>query len=118
QVVPLKRAGILEEVPRHPVVLAGRGDVLHQLAEVAAVELQAAFAGRADETDGEPLVVRHGDDRRLAVSGEALDTDLLSVHGFVRLEVVERPAGPPRPGAERAPIVELARLALVAQADD
>src|SRR2546423_156653 len=78
----------------------------------------AAGVGRADETDGEPLVVRHSDDRRLTVSGEALDADLLRVHGFIRLEVVERPAGAPRPGPERAPIVELARLALVAQPDD
>ena len=96
----------------------GAGDVLDQLAEVAAVQLRAALARGADEGDGEALVVGHRDERRLAVARVALDPDLLRVHGLVGLEVVERAARAPRPGAQRAPVVRLARLALVAQADD
>src|SRR5262249_28628652 len=48
----------------------------------------------------------------------ALDAHLLGVHGLVGFEIIEGPAGAPRPGAQCAPIVHLAGLALVAQADD
>ena len=41
QVVPGERPGVLQIVARHPVIFARRGDVLDQLAEVAAVELGA-----------------------------------------------------------------------------
>ena len=68
QVVPLERAGVLEEVAGHPVVLAGAGHVLHQFAEIAAVQLGAAFARGADEADGETLVVRHRHNGGLAVA--------------------------------------------------
>ena len=44
--------------------------------------------------------------------------DALGVDGLVGLEVIERAARAPRPGAQRAPVVRLARLALVRQADD
>ena len=44
---------VLQEVAGHPVVFAGAGQVLDRLAEVAAVQLGAAFAGRADEHHGE-----------------------------------------------------------------
>src|SRR5207244_324321 len=44
--------------------------------------------------------------------------DLLGVHGLVGLEIVQRPAGAPRPGTQRAPVVGHARLALVVQTDD
>ena len=118
QVVAVSGPRILEEVAGHPVVFARAGDVLHQLAEVAAVELGAALAGGADEADGEPRVVGHRDERRLAVAREPLDADLLGVDGFVGLEIVEGAAGSPGPGPQRAPVVELAGLALVAQADD
>src|SRR5213075_796216 len=85
----------------HPVVFAGAGEALDGLAEVAAVQLGAALAGRADQYDREPLVVRHRDQG-----------------GLVRLEVVQPAGRAPRPGPQGAPVVRLARLALVAQADD
>src|SRR5215213_7816032 len=44
--------------------------------------------------------------------------DPLGVHGPVRLQVVQPAGRPPRPGPQRAPVVRLARLALVDQADD
>src|SRR5207249_5778759 len=68
QVVRGQRSRILDEVARHPMVLAGAGDVLDELSEVPAVQLGPALAGRGDEGDGEPWVVRHGDEGGLPVS--------------------------------------------------
>src|SRR5204862_2719960 len=113
-----ERAAVLDEIAGHPVVYAGPGEVLDPLAEVSTVQLRPALTRRADQADREARVVRHRHQRRLAVAREALDTDLLRVHRLVGLEVVERPARAPRPGAQRPPVVRLARLALVAQADD
>src|SRR5271165_627461 len=48
----------------------------------------------------------------------ALDADLAGVNGLVGLKIIESAAGSPGPGTQRAPVVGLARLALVAQADD
>ena len=44
QVVRRERAGVFQKIPGHPVILAGTGDVLHQLAEIAAAQLRATFA--------------------------------------------------------------------------
>ena len=82
------------------------------------MQLGAAFAGGADIGDGEARIVGHGDERCLAVAGVAFDADLFGVHGLVGFEIIERAAGAPGPGAQRAPIVGLARLAFVDQADD
>ena len=57
------------------------GQVLDGLAEVAAVQLGAAFAGRADQHDREARVERHRDERRLAVARDAFDADALRVDG-------------------------------------
>src|SRR5207248_1206543 len=78
----------------------------------------AAFAGGADEADGEALVVRHRHDGRLAVARQPFDADAPGVHGLVGLEIVEGAAGAPGPGPQRPPVVRLPRPALVAQADD
>src|SRR5215472_17200686 len=48
----------------------------------------------------------------------AFESDSFGVHGFVGLEVIESAACAPRPGAQRSPIIQLARLSFVAQADD
>ena len=82
------------------------------------MQLHAAGAGRPDESDGEALVVGHRDDGGLAVSRQALEPDVLCVDRLVGFEVVERAAGAPGPGLERAPVVELSWLPLVDQADD
>ena len=97
------RRAVLEEVAGHPVVLAGTGEALDGLAPVAAVQLCAAFAGRADEHDGEALVERHRDERRLAVARHAFDADLLRVHGLLSLEVIERASTRPNPKRASAP---------------
>src|SRR5262249_11818975 len=96
------------------------GKVLHRLAKDMPVQLDAAFAGRADQPDRDPRIKRLGHNRGLAIAGEALDTHFLRVYPRVRvlLEVVYQPADAPRPGPQRAPIVRFSRLALIAQADD
>src|SRR4029453_11750893 len=96
----------------------GGGDVLDQLAEVAAVELRASRTGRSDEANSEPLVIGHRDDRRFPIAGETCDTDLFGINGFVGLEVIDGPAGAPRPRAERAPVLDFTRLPFVAQTND
>ena len=57
-------------------------------------------------------------ERRLAVARDAFDADALGVDGRIGLEIVEPAGRAPGPGAQRAPIVGLSRLALVGQADD
>ena len=109
---------VLQEVAGHPVVFAGAGQVLHGFAEIAAVQFGAAFAGGADEHDGEARVEGHGHQRGLAVARNALDADLLGVHGFVGFQIIQAARRAPGPGAQRAPVVRLARLAFVDQADD
>ena len=56
--------------------------------------------------------------RRLAAARMAHDADLLAVDVGIRLEIIQHPAIGPGPGAQHAPIIQLARLALVDQADD
>ena len=48
----------------------------------------------------------------------AFDADVLGVHGLVGFEIIHGAVGAPRPGAQRAPIVGFARLALVDQTDN
>ena len=90
----VERAVVLEEVAGHPVVFAGAGDVFHLFAAIAAIDFRAAFAGRADVGDGEARVVGHGDERRFAVARVAFDADLLGVHGFIGLEIIEARLAP------------------------
>ncbi len=82
------------------------------------MELGAALARRGHEGDREARLVGHRHERGLAEAREPLDADVLRVHGLVGLEVVERAARAPRPRAERSPVVRLARLTLVDEADD
>jgi len=48
----------------------------------------------------------------------AFDGDMVGVYIFVGLEVVEQAGAAPGPGAECAPVVKLARLAVVGEADN
>src|SRR5262245_26065990 len=100
------------------MVFAGAREVFYQLAEIAAAECRAALAGRADKADGEALVVGHRDQRGFAITRKPLDANMPGVHRFVGLEIIERATRAPRPGAQRSPVVGVARLAFVAQADD
>jgi hypothetical protein len=118
EVFGIERAVVLDEIAREPVVFAGASEIAHLLAEIAAVEFGAACSGRADVGDGETRVVGHGDQRGFAVARVAGDSDLPGIYRFIRFKIVEAATGSPCPGAERAPIVELARLAFVDEADN
>ena len=118
QVFGRLRSRVLEVVAGHPVVLAAAGHVLHLLAVVAAHDFRPALPARPDQPDGEPLVVGHRHDGRLAEPGQPLNAHLFGIDRLVRFQVVEGAAGPPRPSPQRAPVVRLARLPLVAQPDD
>ena len=97
------RRAVLQEVAGHPVVFAGAGEVLDRFAPIAAMQLRAAFAGGADQHDGEARVERHGDQRRLAVARDAFDADVLGVDGLIGLEIIEPARRAPRPGAQARP---------------
>ena len=84
----VQRSGVLQEIAGHPMVFIGRGDVLHRFSKIAAVQLQAALAGRADEGDGESLVVGHGDRGSFTVTGVAFDADAFGIHRFVSFEII------------------------------
>src|SRR6266568_8280384 len=118
QVSRSERPTVLQKISGHPMVSARASEVFHQLAENVAMKLGATFAGRADEADGEAPVVSHRHKRGFAVTRQAFDADLFSVHCLVGFEIVERTARAPRPRAQRAPVIRLARLAFVAKTDD
>src|SRR5215471_20285354 len=48
----------------------------------------------------------------------AFESDSFGVHGLVGFEVIESAACAPGPGSQRSPIIQLARLPFVTQADD
>ena len=109
---------VLHEVAGHPVVLARPGEAFNRFAEIAAMQLGPAFAGRTNQDDRKALVVRHRHQRGLAEPRHAFDPDLLRIDSLVGLQVVEPTRGTPRPGPKRAPIVRAAPLAFVDQPDD
>src|SRR4029078_3748806 len=113
-----RRCAVLQEVPGHPVILAGAGEILDGFAPVAAMELRAAFAGRSREDERESFVERHRHERRLSVSRHAFDADGLRADRAIALEIVERARCAPRPRAKSAPVVRVARLSVVHQTDD
>ncbi len=109
---------VFQEVAGHPVVFAGAGEALDGFAEIPAVQFRAAFARGADERHGEARLEGERDERGLAVARHAFDADLLRVHGGIGFKAVQSARRAPGPGAERTPVVRLARLALVDEADD
>src|SRR2546429_10002876 len=100
QIIPVEWACVFEKVTGHPVIFGGTGDILHQLAEVAAMKLRTAFARRADEANSEALVIRHRNERSFAVARESFDADLFGVNGFIGLEIIESAARAPSPYAQ------------------
>ena len=111
-------SAVLQEVAGHPVIFAGAGQILDRFAPVAAMQLGAAFARRADQHHREARVERHRHQRGFAVARDAFDADLFRIHGLVGFQIIEAARSAPAPGAQRAPIVGLARLAFVDQTDD
>src|ERR1019366_2660514 len=82
------------------------------------MNLHAAFARRTDARNCESRIVRHRERDSLAPARMAFDAHVLRVHRFIRLEIIQHAARAPGPRAQRAPIVHLARLTFVYQADD
>src|SRR5262249_32822649 len=78
----------------------------------------AAFAGRADERHREARIEGHGDQSGLAVARDAFDANVLRIHSFVRLQIIESARGAPRPRTQRAPVIGLASLPFVGQSND
>src|SRR5262249_33600216 len=109
---------VLQEVARHPVILAGAGEALDRLAPVASMELGSALARRPDEDGRESLIVGHRHERGLAETRDAFDPNLLRINRLICLEVVETPRRTPRPGAQRSPVIGMSRLSFVDEADD
>src|SRR5262249_18172257 len=104
---------VIQEVARHPVILAGAGEALDRLAPVASMELGSALARRPDEDGRESLIVGHRHERGLAETRDAFDPDLLRINRLICLEVVETPRRTPRPGAQRSPVIGMSRLSLL-----
>jgi hypothetical protein len=90
---------------------AAAGHVLPPLAEIAPHQLGAAGARARDVGIGEGVVERGGDEHALAEARMALERDALAVDPRVAREFLAQLARAPGPGAQRAPVVLLARPA-------
>src|SRR5579871_901118 len=118
QVIRCEWPRILDEISGHPVIFRGGGDVLHLLTKFTAKNFCSAFSRRSDETNRDARVVSHGDECGFSVTRKAFDANLLCVNGFVRFEIINRATRTPGPGSQNSPIIRLARLALIYEADD
>src|ERR1700723_3320647 len=118
KVSPVLGTGILDKVARHPVVLAGAGNVFDNLSPVTAMQLGPALARRTDIADSEALIVSHCHNGRLAVARVAGDAHLFCIDSLVGLEVIESAAGAPCPCAQSAPVIGLAVLSFVGETND
>ena len=118
QVVGRQRTGVFEKIAGEPVIFGGRSQIFHLLAEDAAEQLGTTSSGRADQADRKPLIVGHGHERRLAKTRKPHDAHAPGVDGGVGLEVIQRPAGTPGPGAQHAPVVGTARPTPIREPDD
>src|SRR5262245_40383781 len=96
------------------------GHVVQRLAPVAADQRRAHLARHHGEYCRHPLIAGRCPNHRLAQPRSAGDRDLLGIDRLIGLEIVDRPADAPGPGADRAPLVRRGlRLAfLERQADD
>src|SRR5580693_8800834 len=93
-------------------------DVTDLFAKIPPIESGSACTGRTYVSNRKARIVGHRYQGRFSVARMARDPDLVGIHSFVRLEIIHRPARPPGPCAERTPIVQLAWLPFVHQADD
>ena len=79
------------------------------------MEFGPALAGRANQRDGDARLKSLGHQGRLAVARHTFDAHFFRIHLRVGIgfKVVNQPADAPTPSAQSAPVVGLARLALV-----
>src|ERR1700719_2183917 len=90
-------SAILQEVAGHPMIFDSSREVLDRLAPITAMQLCSTLAGGTDQNHGEASVVRHRDQRRLALARTALDPDLLRVRSLIALEIIEPASRAPAP---------------------
>src|ERR1043166_324836 len=100
------------------MVFARAGEVLDGFAKITAMQLRAAFAGGTDQRDGEARFESERGQRGFAVTRHALDANFLRVHGGIGFEIIQSARCAPGPRAQRAPVIRLAWLAFVDEADD
>src|SRR5258708_7647459 len=79
QMVEGKLAGVFDKIPGHPMIFAGRGDVLDLLAKVAAPDLGPAGSRGSYECDREARLVRHRHQCRLPVARQTFNAHALSI---------------------------------------
>src|SRR5262249_29497741 len=87
-------------------------------APIAPMKLCPAFPRGTDKGDRETRVVSHCYQCRFAVARVTFESYASGIDGFVGLEIIERAADAPCPGAQRAPIIQFPRLAFVDETDD
>jgi len=100
------------------VILSGPCQVFNRLAEIAAVQLGAAFAGRSDEDYGKPGIECHRHQSGLAEARNAFDADFPGIDRLIRFEVIQPAGGTPRPSAQCAPVIRFSGGSFIDQADD
>src|SRR5580704_10411498 len=100
------------------MIFACAGDVTDLFAKIPTIESGAACAGRTYVSSRKARIVGHRYQGRFAVPRMARDPNLAGIPSFVGLEIIHRPTRAPGPCAERTPIVQLARLPFVQQADN
>ena len=98
---------VLQEVAGHPVILAGPCEILHFLSEIASVRFGATFPGGTHQHNSKASIERHGHERSLSITRDAFDANVLRVHAFVRLQIVETARSAPCPRPQRAPVLRL-----------
>src|SRR6185436_4242987 len=77
------------------------------LAKFPASQSCAAFAGIVRDNNRKSLIARTGPERGLTQSRVANNCRALRIHSSVRLQIIQRAAQPPCPGADTAPFVHL-----------
>src|ERR1035437_1288539 len=109
----------LDEVSRHPIILAA-GEIFYGLAKNVPMQFHPTFAGGTDQAHGNSWFKGFRYDRSLAVAGKSPDADFFRLrHGLrIGFEIIDQLADAPLPRAQRTPIVRLAWLAFIHQADD
>jgi len=118
KIVHGKRPGVLDKVGSHPVILTGSREALDLLADQMAPELGTALARRTDEAGKHARLVDQSSQRGFAIPRMPFEGDLLGINERVLLEEIYQLARTPSPGAERAPVVDLASLTFVDETDD
>src|SRR5438105_685611 len=100
------------------MVFPGGGEIFNRFAEVAAIELGSALAGRAYQNDGEAGFEGHRHQRGFPKSRDAFNADVLGIDSGIGFQIIQSSACAPSPGTKRSPIIGLAWLTFVDESND